>query len=273
MNYSELLKSEKWKNKRTEILKRDEQICQRCGIESSTTVIYCIKEIDEKIEWKKIGDTLNPSIKIVKFHYNGMEVFCKTKNSYQYSFSKGESLLIFHLGKKNKLKYPYSSAVINNVKFSIFDEINYQTKQFPEFLREKLKLKYDVDFEKDDIDFHSFYLAKKDDAKEFIKNSNLHVHHKCYRKGKEIWNQKNSEYESLCNICHKIVHENQLIPFYDEDGINYHTTKPCRRCGGLRYFGEYKHINNGICFGCNGKGYQQDLTKLLTELMKKNGSE
>lgn len=38
MNYSELLNTDEWKNKRREILERDSNTCQRCGINSDNFI-------------------------------------------------------------------------------------------------------------------------------------------------------------------------------------------------------------------------------------------
>jgi hypothetical protein len=80
----------------------------------------------------------------------------------------------------------------------------------------------------------------------------LHVHHKCYRAGVDIWDQSDDEYITLCNVCHRIVHDRQLIPYYDQSGRIYQFLEQCDRCGGTGYFKHYKHVQNGTCFKCNG---------------------
>lgn len=30
----------------------------------------------------------------------------------------------------------------------------------------------------------------------------------------------------------------------------------CRRCGGRGYFGQFRHVQGGVCFGCGGSGFR-----------------
>lgn len=32
----------------------------------------------------------------------------------------------------------------------------------------------------------------------------------------------------------------------------------CKRCGGTGYINAYEHIDGGVCFACQGKGYLDD---------------
>jgi len=84
------------------------------------------------------------------------------------------------------------------------------------------------------------------------KSYNLQVHHKKYIINKLPWDYLNNDLETLCNYCHTEVHRNETIPIYSEDGLSIVQYKNCDRCGGTGYFPEYKHIQNGVCFKCNG---------------------
>lgn len=48
----------------------------------------------------------------------------------------------------------------------------------------------------------------------------------------------------------------------DRDGF---PIKPCRRCSGTGVINGYRHVLNGVCFGCSGNRYAP-LTKAVAEL-------
>lgn len=82
----------------------------------------------------------------------------------------------------------------------------------------------------------------------------LNVHHKYYMEGKEPWEYDDDALITLCPPCHKKEHENNTINVYNKDGIILKETKPCGKCGGSGYIPSYSHIQNGICFKCEGEG-------------------
>ena len=111
-----------------------------------------------------------------------------------------------------------------------------------------------------EVDNEAFWLIEYGIENLSCKNGNkLEVHHKCYRKNQAIWDQDDSEYITLCNICHEIVHNNQLIPFYNENGGIIQFMTPCLKCNSTGYLKQYSHISNGICFSCNGLGSLIDI--------------
>ncbi|KAA5826247.1 hypothetical protein FPF71_05380 [Algibacter amylolyticus] len=82
----------------------------------------------------------------------------------------------------------------------------------------------------------------------------LNVHHKYYQKGKSAWEYDNEALITLCRICHKKEHMRNKIPILDSNGIFVEMSKNCNRCDGSGYLSEYKHVKNGVCFGCMGTG-------------------
>jgi hypothetical protein len=91
------------------------------------------------------------------------------------------------------------------------------------------------------------------------KSINMHVHHKFYIKEKLPWDYEDSALITLCNWCHWELHEKSIIPIYKLVNnqlyeLNY---TPCNRCNGAGVFPEYKHVQNGICFKCNGNRYEE----------------
>lgn len=91
----------------------------------------------------------------------------------------------------------------------------------------------------------------------WIRVNNLHVHHTYYQKGLEPWEYPESDLQTLCWRCHEELHENTNVPRYNENGEKIGMLTPCWKCHGARYFPEYFHVQNGVCFGCNGFGYEE----------------
>lgn len=88
----------------------------------------------------------------------------------------------------------------------------------------------------------------------------LQVHHKCYTVNKEPWEYSSEYLVSLCASCHKKIHEESIIPIYDELGNILNNLEICDRCKGSGWLPEYNHVQDGICFKCYGEGV--DLNKL-----------
>ena len=90
----------------------------------------------------------------------------------------------------------------------------------------------------------------------------LHVHHKFYILSIHPWEYSNEDLITLCSECHKEIHSKSVIPVYstvyDKNNLNL---TPCHRCDGVGVFEEYRHINNGICFHCNGAKYEELINK------------
>jgi hypothetical protein len=80
----------------------------------------------------------------------------------------------------------------------------------------------------------------------------LQVHHKCYRLNLLPWEHQNSDLITLCEKCHKDYHEGYKVKIYDKLGQEVEMFENCKRCNGIGYLEEYKHVENGICFRCRG---------------------
>lgn len=87
----------------------------------------------------------------------------------------------------------------------------------------------------------------------------MNVHHRYYIHGHHAWEYDDSALVSLCSNCHKTEHQNPDVKIYGEiDGklVDEHLT-PCSRCGGAGYFPEFRHIEEGLCFRCHGRRYEE----------------
>jgi 5-methylcytosine-specific restriction endonuclease McrA len=85
-----------------------------------------------------------------------------------------------------------------------------------------------------------------------------HVHHKYYVLNSMAWEYPDEALILLCNKCHFKFHSENIIPIYTDhklkDSIKF---TPCQRCNGAGIFPEFSHIQNGICFRCNGNRFEE----------------
>jgi len=92
------------------------------------------------------------------------------------------------------------------------------------------------------------------------KHYHLEVHHRRYILNRLPWEYPNDDLITLCNHCHTEFHQNNKVPVYSEDELTKLDYEVCDRCNGYGYLPEHKHVQNGICFKCQGERY---LTPLI----------
>ncbi|MBK7038259.1 MAG: hypothetical protein IPH42_18520 [Bacteroidetes bacterium] len=87
----------------------------------------------------------------------------------------------------------------------------------------------------------------------------IHIHHKFYYLKKYPWEYDNDCLIALCNECHFHLHDHEYIPVYENrDGMLVDLQlSPCERCNGAGVFPEYSHVEDGVCFRCNGERYEE----------------
>ncbi len=116
-----------------------------------------------------------------------------------------------------------------------------------------------------DFKFFTQKLICKDDFWDIeyvqrLKETILHVHHMFYLEGRLPWDYDNENLITFCCECHRKWHlENPVKYFsFDSEGrlIEKHYNI-CKRCSGAGWFPEYKNVDNGICFRCNGRRYEE----------------
>ena len=89
---------------------------------------------------------------------------------------------------------------------------------------------------------------------------NLHVHHKYYQRSKSPWDYPNEALVTLCWKCHEDIHSKEKTKWLDENGQVLGSLTPCSRCFGAGVFPEFNHVQNGICFRCDGAKYEEFIT-------------
>lgn len=252
-SYNELLEKPEWKQKREEILERDNHTCQRCGMDEKLKLkndgqlFFKHSDIEVQFVDHLPQDPRNILLKLSPEH-TGLLV--KSHLPVELLANK-PLLLIIHTVRKDFNSYPFK-ATLGKIHFS--EKVHNQLKD--DLLIEKTR--HQLMKENLDIDLEGIYLMGIKEP--FIKftdkdNHYFHVHHICYRKGVDIWEQPNQEYITLCNVCHQIVHESQDIPFYDEAGNDLKKQFPhCAKCNGRGYLPEFSYYLGGTCFNCQGMG-------------------
>lgn len=86
----------------------------------------------------------------------------------------------------------------------------------------------------------------------------LQVHHKYYISNKYPWQYNEDVLLTVCINCHENIHKTEEIPVYTTiDLLEKRPTQKCSKCKGTGYLKEYDYYLKGICFECDGKGYEE----------------
>ena len=89
----------------------------------------------------------------------------------------------------------------------------------------------------------------------------LHVHHTYYIFGDLPWEYQHDALLTVCHGCHVKIHFEEKIPVYsDETCREVLKLTPCTRCSGTGFMEEYLYHQNGICFRCNGRKFEEFIT-------------
>lgn len=246
MNYIEQLQQIPWLNKRLEVLKRDSNKCQNCfnlNYQSlfKSGIIFNFKS--DKLNFKRITD--DNSVEYLVRVWNLKENRLATSNIRDIEININENYIAFY--DNQNLNYPNIIALkrIENSNVEILPLLNVIKE---DHLKGKVSEKtYN----------HIYQQVSENDDWFFVKR--LHIHHKCYQEGKLAWEYDLSKLQTLCWTCHETLHKEQTIPVLDEHGNEKGFLTNCTRCHGAGIFPEFKHIDFGVCFRCNGKKFEEYL--------------
>lgn len=87
----------------------------------------------------------------------------------------------------------------------------------------------------------------------------LQAHHKFYLWNRLPWEYKIDNLVALCFQCHTEVHQKETIYTYKDETFKIRSCqKDCEKCGGTGYLPGYDYWCDGICFDCNGIGFDPD---------------
>jgi len=109
----------------------------------------------------------------------------------------------------------------------------------------------------DDQQYIKTLAFKNLNTDKYIYVPSLHVHHKYYQEGLKPWEYPDSALITYCWVCHEKLHATTQVPKLDTQGNEIGKLTPCMRCAGAGIFPEFRHIQAGICFRCNGACYEE----------------
>lgn len=236
--YEELLNTSEWKELRTQIIQRDKSCCTNCG---KTKSFYHLNfnisiQTRDRLRYNKII-YLNKSLDRFKKEMGIENInILKLKVSNSVNCGIAESGQLFLINWDHIKEAAKSDLVINSGlsefgnKYFIIGKVGYQ------------------------IPVNTFSIPILSD-----KQIMLHVHHKFYIKEKLPWEYEKDALITLCNWCHWELHKQTNIPIFTMVNgklIELEYT-PCKRCHGAGVFPEYKNVQSGICFRCNGSRYEE----------------
>ena len=240
--YQEELEKPEWQIKRNSILNRDEHRCQLCGKSKST-----FTKINNAIIYFGIDYSSNISKEAI----------------FERHFTIDEFKSLFEICEIRILRIDDKCiAITSNGIVGVLDVRNINDIPNADDLIVKLirgesgQLSFIIT---DDVPGnicdngldYGFYISKSPIV--------LNVHHKQYILGRKAWEYLDTDLVTLCNECHFVIHKTIGAKVYsDENGyMREILLTPCTRCCGTGYFPEYKHIQGGICFRCQGRRFEE----------------
>jgi 5-methylcytosine-specific restriction endonuclease McrA len=247
--YEELLSKKEWKEHAARIRERDNNTCQRCGASHKQSDYRTLKLGFKRGKLDIILFNKSDESSLSTIVFKAKDQIFKALTSLSRDIVESNLIqldLYLHntvmLSQNLENKFSKDRRLKNStIPMQILGDWNY------------IKDGLNWDWSLYEIDPFSCWLTDSKANDSFVKK-NLHVHHLCYRMDKEIWEQDESEYITLCNVCHTIVHETYRIPVYtgEEEVIK----NQCTRCGGSGTLPKYSYHHGGICFDCNGMGIE-----------------
>lgn len=261
MTYPEQLDTIQWKNKRIEILKRDAFKCQYC---------YNEKIVSELDKGFFAGYSFPNNKELFNIDNFGTERFMISGIKSSYSKFLTESAVIYSKKVPN-----WRRMVLGIRKFEVDEKIIFEKFALKiNELQKKIETPWDYEVltstvsdifklkEKRRIEFIELNRRKEKTEFDWIFMLGLHIHHKYYMKDLLAWEYKDDALITLCQTCHEYLHKNQEIPIFNNAFEQIGNYKYCKRCHGAGIFPEYSHVQNGICFRCNGMRYEELITNV-----------
>jgi len=296
MSYKDLLEKDEWGKKCNAILQRDKHQCKECGrLGSHAWSSYkCIdlSELDRLIDLKIYGRTVSeyllsqenndkfcdiiPCVWESNHHINNQQFMALSGSIKEDVFSVCpnahflSSKIVKDLTVKGKLLLSSKDVVQGEAFFG--DYRKGSCFKFDETIYEGCGLRVQHCVPKRVYDNFNDLDAKNaiiltvfynnivlclyfDDTTTTVPS--LNIHHKYYIDGNSPWEYDDNALITLCESCHKKVHQSAQTPVYrkiisKENIIGYKSI--CPTCGGSGYRPEYYYYEDGVCFDCGGEG-------------------
>ncbi|MDI9366388.1 MAG: hypothetical protein QM541_15955 [Flavobacterium sp.] len=227
MSYQGLLDSDEWRNKRDLVVKRDNFCCQRCFnrrlIENHTIYRFLAHRLSIVEGRSFIVATIFKG-----GNFNDTFTIFLNPDFFETIFDNGHQLIfLIDDTLKDENTYLNYTAIFG---FGLNSEVEYNKC-------------------KNQNDFKSF--------NNWIDVKGLHVHHTFYQEGKVPWDYPEKSLITLCKYCHEDLHQTVAIRVCSSNylPLEQRIFIACTRCNGTGYIHQYKHVEAGICFACNGERY------------------
>lgn len=230
--------------------------------ENGESYLIALKKVDGEEQRQKYYFTLTLT-KELKRGIKASEVGLKGAVIWETYDTEGN--VIYRIGRSTSLSNytPYEQLVANN------SNLNYSEKLKAIEWREKREgiIKREGSICKicntECFSTIDQYFASKDRKKIDLKKKWANVHHTYYVDGCLPWHYPNESLKLLCSECHQNLHENKKIVVYENFEFNSLTKhKSCSKCAGTGYLSEYYYYYDGVCFSCDGTGYESIIPKL-----------
>lgn len=89
----------------------------------------------------------------------------------------------------------------------------------------------------------------------------LHVHHKHYVFGYLPWEYEKEILMTVCHNCRVKIHKSEIIPVFVNKNLKEELNlNLCSRCKGTGFLDEFHYFQNGICFRCDGRKFEEFIT-------------
>ncbi len=271
MTYKEQLESEEWQELRKEIIERDGLACKSC--ENGNLTKDCEGEIVYRVDLPN-NDKVD-AFDCMDLRRGFAPKSVKPYRGYFGYFNKeNNEKLELILGINKKEEEYQISLEINKERYKEFRKHfptpqawheflwkSNETKKLDKELARANRKKYYGGNPKRMVLNPSEYEKYKEDRKKkknvFLFVRGLHVHHKYYQLNKLAWEYPKESLITLCWICHENLHKDEVVDVLDEEGKVVKKYSPCQRCFGAGMFPEFRHVESGICFRCNGAKYEE----------------
>lgn len=262
MTYQEQLESEKWKEKRKEIILRDKCCCKKCGnskiIENATKITVTPKITDEYLAFQFFH---NGEKHFRMFYYSRNIINSSFISSLRYALdvyiSEFESIINIYAIRRFKLDF---EKCINETKQRILQLGEQPIHPSRQGRKGIFYRKIALEMLTSELQWYKDLQNSYQDENSWLVIPGLNVHHKFYVKNRMAWDYDDAALTTLCADCHKDLHQNEEVLQYDEYGNVVRKLTVCSRCNGAGILPQYMHVQNGICFRCWGVQYDELIT-------------
>lgn len=261
MDYIEQLGQSEWNSKRDKILLRDCNTCQHCNnnkVIQGAQVGICLSEdlvkyvLNEKIRYDLFVAFFQEAIVEIHTLYKSTPI--SNMNYLAYIKSGSTSIEYTRMDESTGISTSMKGKRVvglrrinlgslyeshwESYRRGFLNKMEVKPKELDELEKELLKCSIEVN--------NSYFW-------EYVYK--LSVHHKYYQEGLMAWEYPDEALLTLCWDCHTELHETTQIDHYDQFGNLIGQLTPCARCFGAGYFPEYTHVENGVCFRCDGRRF------------------